>query len=450
MRTSSSKHGRKSSKQVGRVPANLIEIVPTDDALQLDDIPLTVLDAIATPKATTGALPLLDNLISPPAPPPADSYIDLTTLTDADTDVGIIDLTGDELTEGLTARQLWATYIPHNAPGVTTEEAINLKKWALQIPNTTTDPENPYASTATREQLQGYTRTLEVYFAFADATDWTLAEVSHMQFLYNTAVIEEALLTAAASDEVETRPVPVVEAEAELADVNLKRAATTSAAEPAKKKRKPYTKKGSTQVTVIQPISPAAVARLQVVLPASADPCNHQRLTSDKWPQSEGHLVSEPVTASLNFYPPGDNSTLIEVYKAPSIVGVSIRQYVDKPYERRLNLGRGTFKVLHALCPEILAHYDRIEKDGQGGVTVTENYLAPLTATTSVLVNLYRGDAKIHLGTTSYINEMHKAAVTGRTSCSPSHSGFTITLNTLKDISERVGPALVRSLQFYN
>ena len=38
-----------------------------------------------------------------------------------------------------------------------------------------------------------------------------------MQFLYNTAEIKEALLVAASEDsEVKTRPVPVVEAEAEV------------------------------------------------------------------------------------------------------------------------------------------------------------------------------------------------------------------------------------------
>ena len=179
-------------------------------------------------------------------------------------------------------------------------------------------------------------------------------------------------------------------------------------------------------------------------------------LTNDRWPARFGFDKEEEevggITPGQLFYPPGDNSTLLEIYHEPHITGVSIRQYTNKPYERRLNLSAKDFRSLHYKSAEILKNHARITEDARQGLPISPNYINHLdrpAGTTKVLVNLYKGQAKIHIGTPSYIDEMNQPLPPGRQPINASHCGHTITLNTIKDINERVGPLLEKSGNFY-
>ena len=178
-------------------------------------------------------------------------------------------------------------------------------------------------------------------------------------------------------------------------------------------------------------------------------------LTSDKWPARFGFPTQQKagsIVPDQLFYPPGDTSTLIEVYKLPFIAGVSIRQYLNKPYERRVNLRANDFRGLFYQGKAIIENYERITEDAKKGAPTVQNYLNYLdnpVKHTGVLVNLYRGQAKIHIGTASYIVEMDQALPPGRAATSPAHCGHTITLNTIKDIVERVGPLVEDDTSFY-
>ena len=178
-------------------------------------------------------------------------------------------------------------------------------------------------------------------------------------------------------------------------------------------------------------------------------------LTGEKWPsrfgfpsqQAEGSIVPDQL-----FYPPGDTCTLLEVYKLPFISGVSIRQYLNKPYERRVNLRANDFRGLFYQSKSIIENYDRIKEEAKKGAPAVQNYLNYLdnpVKHTGVLVNLYRGQPKIHIGTSSYVEEMDKALPAGRATTSPIHCGYTVTVNTIKDILERVGPMLESDKNFY-
>ena len=175
-------------------------------------------------------------------------------------------------------------------------------------------------------------------------------------------------------------------------------------------------------------------------------------LTAEDWPPRFGFPVEKKPEPEQVFYPPGDVNTKIEVYHEPHIRGVSVRQYSNKPYERRINLSANDFRGLYYKGAAILENHKRITEEAARGVPATTNYVNNLdspTGSTQVLVNLYRGQAKVHVGTRSYIEEMNDAAVVRRQEPSKTHCGHTVSLNTIKDIVDRVGPMLETFPGFY-
>ena len=140
---------------------------------------------------------------------------------------------------------------------------------------------------------------------------------------------------------------------------------------------------------------------------------------------------------------------MIEVYKTPSLPGVSIRQYVDAPYERRLNLSVLLFNCFFDACDTIVSHYERIQKAAEEGLQTIDSHTEWLDpyGSVQVLVNLYRGRAKVHVGTSTYIAEM--VAETPAESRKPKaldHCGHTVSIHVVRDILHRVG----RVLQSYS
>ena len=176
-------------------------------------------------------------------------------------------------------------------------------------------------------------------------------------------------------------------------------------------------------------------------------------LTTPVWPLRLGFDdVTRAVEPDRTFFPPGDNTSVIEVFQEPHIVGVSIRQYVEKPYERRINLCANDFRGLFYKTQAILEHVDRITREAARGLRGVSNYVDYIdspSGNTQILVNLYRGTAKIHIGTRSYIDEMNNCQSNGRLPTSNNHCGHTVTVNTIADIKDRVGPLLEVEANFY-
>ena len=251
-----------------------------------------------------------------------------------------------------------------------------------------------------------------------------------------------------------------------------KRDLASEAAEktPEKKKKRKYTKSsatvaaaGAAKATATGATTSGKVSSAAACPPGGSIKKAHRAqkqskfriipLTEERWPSRFGYS-EEPgeITPEQVFYPPGDNSTLIEVYREPHITGVSIRQYLNKPYERRVNLSPKDFRSLHYRSTDLIQNHARITDDARQGLPSSTNYISYLNkvaCTTKVLVNLYHGQAKIHVGTPSYIDEMNNPLPPGRQPINSSHCGHTLTLNTIKDINERVGPLLEKSNNFY-
>ena len=175
-------------------------------------------------------------------------------------------------------------------------------------------------------------------------------------------------------------------------------------------------------------------------------------LTSAVWPTRFGFPPTD-VQPTQAFYPPGDRNSIVEIYKEPLVTGVSIRQYADKPYERRLNLSANDFRSLFHKSASILEHHARISEDADTGALTSQSYVNNIDegGHTKVLVNLYKGQAKIHVGTSSYIEELYNINQVGKRRQEPSsnHCGYTLTYNAIKDISSRIGPLLENAADFY-
>ena len=239
-----------------------------------------------------------------------------------------------------------------------------------------------------------------------------------------------------------------------------------------KKKRK-YTPRGSAAASAVKGVkgsvtSATSEAHLASAAAAAATPDQSGKkgprssklanfricpLTASTWPLRFGFdAVTATVEPDRSFYPPGDNTSVIEVYQEPHITGVSIGQYPEKPYENRINLSANDFRGLFYKSEAILEHVDRITKEaakGLRGVYNYVNYIDAPTGNTQVLVNLYRGKPKVHIGTRSYIDEMNNCHVNGRLPTSNAHCGHTVSVNTIADIQERVGPLLEVEPNFY-
>ena len=230
-----------------------------------------------------------------------------------------------------------------------------------------------------------------------------------------------------------------------------------------KKKKRKYTKKATVTVpttshtenvpvAIVPPVSHAESAKKLCALPGvQLASFRLVPLTSEEWPSKFGYSTKKPEPDQV-FYPPGDNSTTLEVYHEPHIRGVSIRQYTSKPYERRVNLSANDFRGLYKTSTTIIEHHKRITEEAARGVPATTNYINNLDSpagNTQVLVNLYKGQAKVHVGTRSYVEEMNHVCLVRRQDSSKTHCGYTVTLNTIKDIVDRVGLMLETYPGFY-
>ena len=175
-------------------------------------------------------------------------------------------------------------------------------------------------------------------------------------------------------------------------------------------------------------------------------------LTREHWPPRFGFQeANHQPTPNQLFYPPGDATTFFEVYHEPNIRGVCIRRYANMHYEKRINLSAKNFRALHHTCAAIIDEYHRVLKAANEGCPTVELYVDTLdSGPTQVLVNLYKGTPKVHIGTQSYIEEMCLSNVVQRQPSTPDHCGSTVSLPALQDILKRVGPALQRTPGFYS
>ena len=175
-------------------------------------------------------------------------------------------------------------------------------------------------------------------------------------------------------------------------------------------------------------------------------------LMSERWPTRFGFQKDDHhPSANQLFYPQGDVNTILEVYHEPNIRGVCIRRYVNKPYERAINLSANDFRALHTRCEDLITHHERVTDIGNSGLPAADIYISHLdrAGNTQVLVNMYKGQAKVHIGTRSYVEEMANVNTLRRQPSSAVHCGTTVSLATLKDIVKRVGPLLERADGFY-
>ena len=166
------------------------------------------------------------------------------------------------------------------------------------------------------------------------------------------------------------------------------------------------------------------------------------QLTASVWP-SKDHLP-EPIPTRL-FFSSADTNVEIEVYSSPQYPGVSLRHYPNAPYAKRINLSVPMYKKLREISATILDHVDRIQKEAERGMLDADCHVEDLdtTGSTQVLINLYKGRAKVHIGTSSYIREMrHCPKYTQRLPKSNIHCGHTVSVHAIREIQERVGRAL--------
>ena len=165
-------------------------------------------------------------------------------------------------------------------------------------------------------------------------------------------------------------------------------------------------------------------------------------LTAVLWPAKVHHPLPTPERV---FYPQNDPNSQIEVYAHPNWAGVGVVQYVGAPYEKRLNMSVPMFKKLYDMGGTLLEKWSEIQKDGERGLTTSNSFRADLDSVSfiQILVTLYKGRAKIHIGTKSYINEIMAGTVgSHRVERSVEHCGQTVSIHVLRDIVERVGRVL--------
>ena len=165
-------------------------------------------------------------------------------------------------------------------------------------------------------------------------------------------------------------------------------------------------------------------------------------LTHPSWPNKVGFPLPLPDRV---FYNTQDPNVELEVYSHPNIPGVSIRHYANAPYEKRINLSTTLFHKLQDASDILLTNYDRIQQDAGSGMRTSTPYVHTLDAfgCVKVLVNMYRGRGKVHIGTPSYIKEMiDMTKLTARQPKSTQHCGSTMSVHALRDINQRVGRVL--------
>ena len=172
-------------------------------------------------------------------------------------------------------------------------------------------------------------------------------------------------------------------------------------------------------------------------------------LTASSWPAN----VNLPApTPERVFYPFNAPNSLIEVYVHPNYPGVGVVQYAGAPYERRLNLSVDVFKKLYEISGTVLDRWSAIQKDGDSGLTSTSHsFRADLdtAGVTQLLVTLYKGRPKLHIGTRSYIDQMLTGTIgSQRQVRTPEHCGHALGIHVMRDISERVGRVLT-DYRFY-
>ena len=99
-----------------------------------------------------------------------------------------------------------------------------------------------------------------------------------------------------------------------------------------------------------------------------------------------------------------------------SLSKASIVQYLDLPYEKRLNLTPTSFPRLVNATAGLLEYYYNVEQDCAMGkpiipllmITVSEDH------NLHAVVTSYRGKGKIHLGTRAYCDILHPCCVLPR------------------------------------
>jgi hypothetical protein len=101
-----------------------------------------------------------------------------------------------------------------------------------------------------------------------------------------------------------------------------------------------------------------------------------------------------------------------------------------------------------------MQQYDRISDEAHRGCPVIERYVANLNLTNFedlwVLVTMYRGNAKIHVGTSDYVHSMeHKSVSKKRPQLNGTNMqrlkprGITVPYSLLMDITKRIGPCVL-------
>ena len=152
-------------------------------------------------------------------------------------------------------------------------------------------------------------------------------------------------------------------------------------------------------------------------------------LTHGSWPKQRREILICVLYTQNVFF-------LLSLSKA------SIVQYMDLPYEKRLNLTPTSFHRLVHVTAALLKYYYNVEQDCAMGKPI----IPPLMITVSedhnlhAVVTSYRGKGKIHLGTRAYCDIlMTKVEGGGYTLSPPKDRGCCIPLLFFQEIDDMFG-----------
>ena len=163
-------------------------------------------------------------------------------------------------------------------------------------------------------------------------------------------------------------------------------------------------------------------------------------LTARTWPE---RLSAGKPKPGRVFYVQKDPKAEIELYTEPHWSGLSIVQFAGAAYEKRLNMSVPLFKAFQGATQGLITHHERVERDAQAGLLSTNVHIQDLDSHGHIqaLVNMFKGRALIHIGTSTYVNEI----VTSAEKSIPrvaSHEGNTISIGVVREMNTRIGRIL--------
>jgi hypothetical protein len=163
-------------------------------------------------------------------------------------------------------------------------------------------------------------------------------------------------------------------------------------------------------------------------------------LTTRTWP--ERMSAGKPKPGRV-FYVQKDPKAEIEVYTEPHWSGLSIVQFAGAAYEKRLNMSVPLFKAFQGATQGLITHHERVERDAQAGLLSTNVHIQDLDSYGHIqaLVNMFKGRALIHIGTSTYVNEIVMSDEKNFPRVA-SHEGNTISIGVVREMNTRIGRIL--------